>query len=313
MVNFGRHKIRSLDTFGVSGLLSEQAQVFYSALFYPKQIGKVSDLLAARLKKSGVNEVKLRSILLLAVFHAYQSQSKQKRGFWPFSRSEPNESDPLDQPIILECGIDSEKLAIGVCFNLSKNITLDLESISDRVSKKEPKDSFEEMLVEIQNHTDRLVLKSEASSRRIELVGLLGIEGKIDLMSSQHREPMEVVLIEHTNGQAVSKPRVYIELGDLDHLQLLRETLGKNHISPSGAGEFLAPVESFSSTQEIPVGKSAITRQEADEEFKKAMASETGALQKNNEAKGEVHQKTPISTFQSYLSQLFKKIHISCE
>lgn len=205
--NFGSRAARSLDAFGVSGLLGEDAYVFYGSLGDSKHVGRVSDLIAARLQKAGPDELRLRALLLLSFFQAYRTQSS-------------------GDSVSIECGIDGEKVAIGVLFNLAPGQDLRLEGLVDRVHSGNPEGRLELMLSQIHAYADRLVLRYEAQRNRLELVSVLATEG-MDPQQIASREPPTLVEIREEPGTA--PPAEYVELGDLDYGELLGEgPLGMN-------------------------------------------------------------------------------------
>src|SRR5262245_38633979 len=92
--HLGKSPPRALECFGVAGLLAEGCQVFYQSLFSPRQVGRVTDLIAARVRAAGHDELRLRSLLLLGVFEAYYGQTEA--GIAGLKA--------LGEPVIVECG-----------------------------------------------------------------------------------------------------------------------------------------------------------------------------------------------------------------
>ena len=103
MYKFGQKPPRSLQTFGVAGLLGPECKVYYDSLFNTKNLGRVSDLICARLGDEAPDEIKVRAVLLFGVFEA--------------SRSVPSRGG-ADEPWTIECGVDEEKIALGFSFPL---------------------------------------------------------------------------------------------------------------------------------------------------------------------------------------------------
>lgn len=263
MYSFGKNKLRSLESFGVSGILAEKADVFYDAVFSTRHVGRISDLLVARLQSAGINELKLRALIIFTAFHGYRGQLKKRLGIRIFSK---NSDDVLDKPILLECGIDNEKVAIGVCFTLNKTSLLKIEGISDRIFRREPTDPFEEMLVQLQDHSDRLILKFQPETSKIEIISVLGIEGKIDRMALQTKEPMEVVVLTQSDLQPAPRPRCYSNFGDLDYSDVTRIERGGKSALEFATGAFLMPADQFESEEEIPVGEVPLATSANDDE-----------------------------------------------
>ncbi len=239
-----------MKSFGVSGVLSEKADVFYSTTFSTRYIGAISDLLSARMKKSGLNELKLRALLLLSSFQGYRGQFKKRRGIQLFSRGD---LDLLDHPIFLECGIDQEKIAIGVCFVLKESLNLNSEGISERILANTPQDPFEEMLVGLHYYADRIILKFQSDTRKAEVIALMAIEGKIASLPGQSQEPLEFVLLNRDHLESTPQPRAYYNLGDLDYNKALKKDHKEMSIEISSTGDFLMPSDHFESEEEIPL------------------------------------------------------------
>jgi hypothetical protein len=242
---FGQNKPRSLDTFGISGLLGPEVEVFYNTIFSTRHLGRVSDLLCARLRKSKIDELKLRTVLIFGLFEAYRGQYK-KKGFRLFSKSD---SDSLEDPFILECGIDNEKLVLGVMFNLNSTVKLEGEGLADRVSQRQAGNPFEEILVDLQNQADRVIIKFQPQTRRIEISLFVAIPGRIK--ESNVRVPMTFLLLDREQIPVAPRPRKYTNLGDLNYPLLLQESAKDRDHYFSPTGEFLMPAESNSLPQAV--------------------------------------------------------------
>jgi hypothetical protein len=238
MFKLGRTQLPALKCFGVSEVLGEEAEVFYHALFNAQHLGKVSDLLVARLKKSGTDEVRFRISITLSLFQAYRGQVTKKN------------KESLQTPLVLECGIDREKVAVGVLFKLSDDMKINFNGISDRIASNQPLDAFEEVLVKLYDTTDRVILKHQPESKKIEIVSMIGIEGKIDPSEFKEKAPMTLVLFESNQVKEAPRPKSYVNLGDLDYRVLLKEDPRVKHFSPSATGEFLMPVKDVNSQEE---------------------------------------------------------------
>ncbi len=239
MDKFGKNKPRLLESFGVAGLLREEAEIFYSALFSTRSLGRVSDLIVAKLKKVGVDEFRLRVFLIFGVFQGYRSQYKEKS-----FRFFPKDDDLLEEPLLLECGIDQEKVVVGISFNLSSKVNLNSKGLSERIFKEESNDTFEEMLIAFQKYADRLIVKYEPGMRKVEIDLFLGILGKIDSEVLKIKPPLELVILDRPNLQNTPRPKAYIQLGDLDYPKLLQDGVTKKHLSKIPVfptGELLAP------------------------------------------------------------------------
>lgn len=207
MLKLGSLDPRALQCFGVTGLLGADCQVYYSSLFSLKHVGKVSDLLAARLRGSTLDELRLRTLLLFGAFEACRAQRQ-------------------GEPVTVECGIDEEKIAIGVAFTLPREKALDLAQLEGRVAAGKPDGEFEKLLLDLHRHSDQLVLRAQEAQGRYEIVSLLMLpakaaasEGELPVAGSR---PMQVIRIEG-EGEAAPEASEYTELGDLDYPKLLEE------------------------------------------------------------------------------------------
>ena len=63
----------------MAGLLAEDCQVFYHNLHGSRPLGRVTDLLAARLKTPGLDELRIRTLLLISVLLALKNQLSQQK------------------------------------------------------------------------------------------------------------------------------------------------------------------------------------------------------------------------------------------
>lgn len=219
MYSFGKTPPQSLRSYGASGLLAPNSPIYYVTLFRTNHIGRVSDLLAARLRSVGPDELRLRMFLLLGVFQGYRAQYFKRKGVTLFTRQE--DVDSLEEPLHVECGVDHEKIVVGVCFNLSLNVFLNTEGISDRIFKDTPGDPFEKMLSDLFKQSDRMVLKFQPETRKLELDFVLGIKGKIDVLSVEQRQSPEIVIFATDDLKEPPRAGSYTELGDLNFNELL--------------------------------------------------------------------------------------------
>lgn len=199
-----------LKSFGVSSLLADQCKVYYSSLFTSTHLGRVSDLLSARLRNDFSEEVSLRAVLLFQFFHAFHSFK------------DASENDPwLSEPLVIECGIDDGKLAIGISLNYP-------------ATKEAPTASeVEKLLGELSKHCHELVVRYQPESRRFEVVSLMNLEGGGECTFQW------VELPEDTSSSTPASQ--YIELGDLNYAELL-ETKIKGAKPPKPTGEELTRI-----------------------------------------------------------------------
>jgi len=227
MYSFGKIPPRLLESFGVSGLLGEGCQIFYDNLFSTRHLGRISDLLAARVQKANPDELRMRALLLYSIFEAYQSQVNQQGDC------------TLEAPIVIECGIDEEKIAIGVSFHMPGEEILDWNQIGQNVSDRSPGSAFEVFLAYLHAHANQVVLRAHTGSRRVEIVSLLGLQEKMDPEVLAEIRAIEVVVLPENVTEA-PQAESYVQLGDLDYPALLKEDHPGRHIPASSTGEVLA-------------------------------------------------------------------------
>jgi hypothetical protein len=179
---------RSLRSFGVAGLLDAGSEVFYQTLFGSRHVGRVADLLVARLRTEGLDELRFRALVLFGLF----------RG----------EGTGLKYPVLLECGIDGEKLAIGFSYELPQGT---------RPTSAE----LHTQLTELRMNADGVVARFSAADRRLEIIGMLGIPGKLSTTRDTRVGNFEFVELEAP--EATPRTLAYTQLGDLDYEKLLAD------------------------------------------------------------------------------------------
>ncbi|MGK5082625.1 hypothetical protein WDW37_04905 [Bdellovibrionota bacterium FG-1] len=230
MYSFGKTPPRALDSFGVAGLLSDQSKIFYCSLFSTRHIGRISDLISARLQAENLDELRLRALLLFGSFEVFRAK---------VSTPEQASKHRLDEPLVVECGVDEDKIGIGISFTVSEQQFPQLEGLSERVAQGTTENAFEATLREIHSQADGLVIRAQLDIRRIEVVALLGIPGKIDPSALAQKQLPEIVLVEASKATDSPKVEAYIELGDLDYPQLLQDNAPGMKTPTSSTGEVL--------------------------------------------------------------------------
>ena len=219
MVSFGRTPPRSLASFGVSGLLAEGCTVLYENLFDTQAIGRVSDLFWARLKNEGFDELRVRALLLFSAFEAYRNPGHADRS----------------NPAVMECGIDGEKIAIGLSF-------ID-KALASRITKGEEDVVFENLLAHAYSQADRVVLRADEQSGKVEVVSLLGLAGKIEAKYTAEKPPIERIMLVKT-AESTPKAREYTQLADLDYTELLSQETPAGKVVPPTTGDILVRASS---------------------------------------------------------------------
>lgn len=209
---FEAQPARNLDTFGVAGVLNEGARIYYSNVFAPAQIGRVSDLLMARLKDSQVDELRFRALLLYGVFEAYVAAIQSPQ------------ADSGAVQVSVECGVDGEKIAVGVSFSISELSTLGLGQLPDRLTAVQHKNDFDSLVAFLSQHSDHVIIRHQTEKGRIEIVTVLGL-GVAEVFANGPCAVQVLEIPETATGNPVPplSPNEYVELGDLNYKALLAD------------------------------------------------------------------------------------------
>jgi hypothetical protein len=231
MAKFGKTPPRALESFGVAGLLGEKSKVFYCSLFSSRHVGRVSDLICARLLEEGLDELRLRALLLFGSFEVFKGNAAT-----PAEIS----TQRLNEPLVVECGVDDDKIAIGIAFSVQEGRFPKLDGLVSRISGGKPEGDFESLLAEIYRNSDHTVMRAQGGTRRIEIVAMMGIPGKIDAQAVKARAPLEVVDLDRAIAVQAPSVQAYIELGDLDYPELLRDSPMGAGMAPPNTGQVLA-------------------------------------------------------------------------
>jgi|GEM_PF-2851822 len=208
---------RSTASFGVSGLLAENCRVFYDSIFTTRHLGRVADLLSARLQKAGPDELRLRALLLFLAYEGFRAQ-------FPVEIEQASEDeDPtlaLKAPLTIECGIDDEKIAVGVSFEPHGTQQLDISGLEERVRSGTPANRIERALCELLAHSGSVFLRQQPATGRVELAAWIGIRDKTVI--SESRGTLELHEIP-ADPEAAPRAQQYAELGDEDYETLLKD------------------------------------------------------------------------------------------
>jgi hypothetical protein len=255
MYSFGKLPPRAIQASGVASVLGEDCRVFYDNLFHSAGLGRVGDLLAARLRVFGLDELKLRAVLLFSYFEAFRSQ---------------NLEGGLVEPLTIECGFDEEKVAVGIAFSLRDSAVFKVEGVQDRVSRNQPSSAFETLLSMIYMNSDHMIVRVEASNGRVEIVSLLAVPGKIE-----PGEKQLMTLVEQSSEAPVEqiKAKEYVQLADLEYAELLKEEGQKARSKSSfSTGEILSKRFSTSSKEES--SKTTVSGQEEESSSETKIAAD---------------------------------------
>ena len=192
-------------SFGVGSCLEEGAEIFYAPIFNTDHLGRVTDLLIARFKRNQLDELKFRLAMDNSVTYVFNNKKVQKSA---------------GKQLLLECGVDGKNLAIGVGFNLREDLDIEGGQFLDRVHASAPQTDFEKVISSLQNISDRLVLKYQPHSKRLEIIIKMGLGS--DPVQTQATK-CELVIIGEEIEEPSDNDKVYVNLGDLDYSTLLRE------------------------------------------------------------------------------------------
>jgi hypothetical protein len=195
----------------VAGVLSDQAKIYYQSSIQTRSIGRTSDLLAACLKSEGVDEYRLRSLLLILSFQVLAARTLKLS------------SREADSTVSMECGVDAGILAISSSFGLLGQMETDLVSgvlslqTLDRTALKARSngENFEFLLLQLLDLSQAVWIKMDLSQKRMEIlvrteVDAPGVCERVEVLDLAAPEPSPVVF-------------EYLELGDLPYTQLLQE------------------------------------------------------------------------------------------
>lgn len=203
---------RLIESFGVAGLLQDQCKIFYESIFSSQHLGRVSDLLSAKLKQFGADEFRLRSLLLFGFFDAMVAQG------------EDESVQKLIDPVVIECGLDSEWAAIAFRFGLL-NGDFEFNEFKKRFKSKADETSLDALTRQLWTLSDGLVVRWQKSERQMEIAILFRI-GKADHIeapaNSEDSKILEFVVLGETPAVA-PKAQFYLELGDLNYQELLAD------------------------------------------------------------------------------------------
>jgi len=217
---------RSNRAFGVASILSDNCRVFYDSLFTTRHLGRIADLLAARLQKAGPDELRFRALILFLAYEGFRCQ-------FPLELQELNQEEEeeraLASPLTVECGIDDEKIAVGVSFEPHSTQRLSLDGLAERIQSGAPANRIERALVQLLRFSGQVFYRYQPATGRIELIALTGIGQLAKVTDSQGA--LEIHEIPE-DPEATPRAVQYAELGDEAY-----ETLLKDEQKGRGANE----------------------------------------------------------------------------
>lgn len=254
-----------LESFGVAGLLEDDSEILYIHLFGTLHLGRVSDLLAARLSLDKLHELKLRKVVAVGTMQAHFGQAAIRTG----SLAEGS-VDHLRAPLSVECGVDSKKIAIGIKVKLNDTLTLNTEGLTDRITSGTPSGLFEEMFLELHEHADHLVIKYHAESRCVEVASIIDLSTELSaslspisevseeleesvsplVAESTQKQPPQVLTLKGNVADSGSRPKAYVNMGDINFTKILKDNpFSRSTQSTSGGTN---PEENIESSEAEP-------------------------------------------------------------
>ncbi len=221
MAELSSFKPRSLNSNGVAGLLKEECDVLYSNVFSAKSVGRVSDLIAARLEDQiKDSEVHVRAAILFTLMEGLLQQSGKRK------------------PVSLECGIDDAHLVICASFEADATAIKEAGSI-ERIHNTQPSNAFEFAMTGLLAVCHHVILRTQAAENRVELIGVLALPGVITA-EEIHALDRKIQIVDLAEKPEESpKTRSYTELGDLDYAKLLKDDGGIKDSAAPKTGAFL--------------------------------------------------------------------------
>lgn len=193
---------RSVKSFGVAGLLTEDAYVLYQVLLETRALGRVSDLLVARMQDWSAQELRLRALVLFSAHAAHHLKDAE-----------------ASNPSSLEVGWDEQTAVVGSALQLASEVNG--EEFRARIAGDQPQGFLEEVLVLLKRSSSQLVLKYQPSTRRLEFNAIFDrSEARIWGDGS-----IPVEWIELESGIEETPPVAkYVQLADLDYTGLLGQS-----------------------------------------------------------------------------------------
>lgn len=191
-------KFRSIRSFGVSGFLSSEGAILHEVFRDASGLGRVSDLVAARLRAEGPDEFVLHFQIIAGVLgtgHVFEGMS----------------------PVSFECGFDRQLFVFSFGFDLPDISVIAWDSLAERVRTGVVVSRLDELLQSICRHSDRAFIKCDPRSGRVEIVSL----NAWGVRESSAVSSLEVIVFSDSPEAAPPVAEV-TALGDLDYARLLR-------------------------------------------------------------------------------------------
>jgi hypothetical protein len=190
--------VRSIESFGVSGLLLQEAKVLHEVFYDAAGLGRAADLVAARMRESGPDEFSLHSLVLFGILGS-------SRVFDAIS------------PIHFECGMDAVHFALSFSFELQDGAGMAWDGLAGRITSGVAVSPLDELLLAFCGNADHVILKGQPRANRVEICAMVRWGRR------QGRGPASFeVLVMAGEPNSTPVAAEYTALGDLDYTQLMK-------------------------------------------------------------------------------------------
>ena len=221
---------RSITAFGVSSLLADNCRVFYDSIFTTRHLGRVADLLSARLQKAEPDELRLRALLLFLAYEGFRCQFPIE-----LKQDEDDDAPALLSPLTIECGIDDEKIAVGVSFDPHFTQQINVEGLEERIRSHSPSNRVERALLQLLSHSGQVFLRRQPSTGRLEVIALTGIGDHAKVADATGTLTLHEI---PQDPDTAPRAQQYSELGDEAYADLLKdEQKGRGEAKDNEDGE----------------------------------------------------------------------------
>lgn len=186
-----------ISTWGVSSILGEDGQVFYALIQNSIHLGRICDLVSARLRDQDIDELRLRAVCSFGALGGFLSVAEE-------------------HPVQLEFGIDNQILALS--FKWNANESFDFKSLEDQVLSGKGSEVLSWVVLKLQAISAQVHVKYQNETRFVEIVVCFPKQMSMEFES----QPVQfATLAEDTLTD--KKASLYVELGDLDFEALLKD------------------------------------------------------------------------------------------
>jgi hypothetical protein len=268
--------MRSLNSFGVAGLLAQNCEIFYTNDLRVRNVGRVSDLISAKLRESSVDELRVRALMVYGIFEAYALQGI------------PHRHDEDVPPVSAEVGIDPAYVAVAISFHWNPDLMPHWRGLADRVDAGAGGTPFEKILEWVGRHSTQVIVRYEEMDRRIEVISLM------KRLQEEHRDPTMVIAVDSGNAPLLEVSN-YVEIGDLNFSKLLRTPVveGKDTIRVAGvpAESHAESLKEIRENYEVTLSELKNTIRELQERLE---AAEAEASERTFSGDGPIADDSPI-------------------